>query len=160
VEHRLPIDLWRETATMTLYISVVELAELAALRGGSVNVTEDHLIELVWGTAAGLALAHWFAFVVVSHAAADGRIPRGDVYVGATQFAAAAAVSLVCSVAIVLSDGNLRAAGLAPALIIAASGFWVARASGRSRLLAFVVAVAVLLVGIGVAVVKSNLVGH
>jgi hypothetical protein len=66
----------------------------------------------------------------------------------------------VCSIAIVLSDGNLRAAGLAPALIIAASGFWVARASGRSRLLALVVAVAVLVVGIGVAVVKSNLVGH
>jgi hypothetical protein len=154
------LEIWRETGTMVLYISVVELAELAALRAANVGVSEDQLIELVWGTAAGLALAHWFAFVLVTDAVRRGRIRRDDLYLGAAQFIAAAAVSLLCSIAIVWSDGSARAAAVVPAIIIAVSGYWISRASGRSQAGAFLVAAIVLAVGLTVAIVKSNLVGH
>jgi hypothetical protein len=154
------VEIWRETGTMVLYISVVELAELAALRAADVHASESQLLELVWGTAAGLALAHWFAFVLVTDAVRRGGIRRDDVYLGAAQFTAAAAVSLLCSVAIVWSGGSARAAAIVPAIIIAVSGYWVSRASGRSQASALVVAGIVLAVGLLVAVVKSNLVSH
>jgi hypothetical protein len=160
IERSQTVEVWREVGTMVLYISVVELAELAALRAANVHVSEDQLIELIWGTAAGLALAHWFAFVLVTDAVRRGRIGRDDVLLGIGQFFAAGAVSLLCSVAIVGSGGSARAAAIVPALIIGASGYWVARAAGRSRATALLIGAMVLTVGMLVAVIKSNLLGH
>ncbi len=145
---------------MTLYISIVELAEMAALRGGDVHIQETALLELVWGTAVGLSLAHWFAFGVVARGVGGGRIGRQDARIGVAQVAAAGAVSLLCSVPIVLSDGNLRAAAVVPAVFIGASGYWAARAAGRARGPALVAAAVVLASGLVVALVKSNLIGH
>src|SRR4051794_15120396 len=55
-------ELLREAATMVLYVSVIEIAELAALpesRSGHGVVTGPagaELLAIVWGTALGLAL--------------------------------------------------------------------------------------------------------
>src|SRR4051794_3274387 len=61
-------EVLREAVTMGLYVSVVLIAELAAipethLAGGRVTgPVGGQLLALVWGTAVGLAVAHWFAF--------------------------------------------------------------------------------------------------
>ena len=53
---------------MVLYVSVVEIAELAALpeahfaNGRVTGPVGAQLLAIVWGTAVGLAIAHWFAF--------------------------------------------------------------------------------------------------
>jgi hypothetical protein len=151
-------ELCRETAEMGLYIAIVELAEMAALRGGGYRVDEARLLELVWGTATGLALAHWFAFRLVARGAGHGRVSRQDAWIGAAQFGAAALVSVLCTIMILVFGGSLRAAATAPALVIAASGFWVARASGRSYYAAVLIAVVVLGLGLIVALVKSSMV--
>ena len=59
--------LFREAAVMGLYVAIVLLAAVVALpdHGGSGRVLEDDhppLLEIIWGSAIGLALAHWFAF--------------------------------------------------------------------------------------------------
>ena len=59
---------WRDATAMTLYVSIVLLAELAALPAGDEAGGTVHgpvgweLIAIIWGTTVGLALAHWFAF--------------------------------------------------------------------------------------------------
>ena len=50
-------ELWREATIMVLYVSVVEIAELAALpeahygNGVVVGPTDGALLSIVWGTA-------------------------------------------------------------------------------------------------------------
>ena len=67
-------EIWREAATMVLYVSVVEIAELAALpeshftNGVVSGPVGAGLLAIVWGTAIGLALAHWFAFRIAARA--------------------------------------------------------------------------------------------
>src|SRR3954462_2681580 len=52
----------REALTMALYVSITLLATLTAVP------SDAHLNELaiIWGTTIGLALAHWFAFVLAA----------------------------------------------------------------------------------------------
>src|SRR5262249_58459742 len=71
-EHR--VELIREATVMILYVSVVEIADLAALpeahyvHGRVTGPTGGYMLAIVWGTAIGLALAHWFAFRVAAPA--------------------------------------------------------------------------------------------
>lgn len=86
---------------MVLYVSVVEIAELAALPEGhfahgrvtgSVGV---QLLAIVWGTAIGLALAHWFAFRIAAPAFRGDRPTRHDTRIGLVQLGGAALVAAV-----------------------------------------------------------------
>ena len=71
-DHR--THLVREAATMVLYVSVVEIAELAAIpedhfaHGRVTGPVGGALLAIVWGTAVGLAIAHWFAFRIAAPA--------------------------------------------------------------------------------------------
>src|SRR5690349_2656754 len=89
--HEEPGELVREAATMVLYVSVVEIAELAALPeshfgGGRVTgPVGAQLLAIVWGTAVGLALAHWFAFRVAAPAFRGDSPTRRDTRIGLAQ---------------------------------------------------------------------------
>jgi hypothetical protein len=153
---------------MVLYVSVVEIAELAALpesRSGHGVVTGPagtELLAIVWGTALGLALAHWFAFGVAAHGFRGDRPTGHDVRVGLVQVGAAIAVAAVSSLPVLLlSRAEARdTTGDVPAVIIGALGYVLARAAGNSRLAAAFLAVTALALGVLVALVKTRLAAH
>src|SRR3954451_20857263 len=161
-------ELLREAATMVLYVSVIEIAELAALpesRSGHGLVTGPvgaELLAIVWGTALGLALAHWFAFGIAAHGFRGDRPTGHDVRVGLVQLSAAVVVAAVSSLPVLfLSRAGARdTTGDVPALIIGALGYFLARAAGNSRLVAAFLGIPALALGVLVALVKSRLAAH
>ena len=84
-------EIFREAVTMVLYVSVVEIAELAALpeshfsNGQVTGAVGGQLLAIVWGTAVGLAIAHWFAFRLAAPAFRGHRPTRLDTYIGLGQ---------------------------------------------------------------------------
>ena len=64
-------EIWREAAVMVLYVSVVEIAELAAIpedhlsQGRVTGPVGGALLAILWGTAVGLALGMLVALVKV-----------------------------------------------------------------------------------------------
>jgi hypothetical protein len=89
----------REAATLVLYASVVEIAELASLperhfsHGVVTGPVGIQLLAIIWGTAIGLAIAHWFAFGVVAPAF-SGQPTRIDTRIGIAQLGGAVLVPL------------------------------------------------------------------
>lgn len=157
-------ELRQEAVHTALYVSIVILGTLAALpeEAGSTSTSGVHgdgLLALVWGTALGLALAHWFAFRLA------GRVSlgiRAAMDVGLAQLAGAALVAALCTVPILLfPDSNeVRRTAYAPALVIGVTGYLAARQGGRSRVGGAIVGLAELAAGIAVALVKNFLLGH
>jgi hypothetical protein len=78
----------REATTMVLYVSVVEIAELAALPeshladGQVTGAVGAELLGIVWGTAVGLALANWFAFHLAARAFRGDHVTGLDTRIG------------------------------------------------------------------------------
>jgi len=161
-------EIWREATTMVLYVSVVEIAELASLpeshfaNGRVTGAVGGQLLEIVWGTAVGLALAHWFAFRLAAPAFRGERPTRLDTQIGLAQVAAAAAVAAVSSLPVFfLSDVRAQeTVGDVPALLIGIVGYLVARSTGRGRLAAVFYGITALALGVLVALVKSALAAH
>ena len=151
---------------MALYISIVLLATFVALpsetNDGLAGVHGIGLIGLIWGTALGLALAHWFAFRVTASAFSQGHVSDKDGRIGTSQIVAAAAVATLCSVPVLIFDeqSDVGAVTWVPALIVGLAGFIVARESNRSRLQAVIVGGIVMVLGLAVAAVKNFLLGH
>lgn len=154
-------ELRREGATMALYVSVVLLAELAALPAE--HFPEGWgIVALIWGTTLGLALAHWFAFTVASSALTDGKVVRQDMEVGAAGVVGALAVALVATVPELLlaTRDAERVLLFVPAAFIGFGGFLVARAGDRSVRRSLLWALGFVFVGIVVASLKLWLGGH
>lgn len=169
------VEVWREAVTMVLYVSIVILAALAALPAGEDAIHGDGhtptdldgvhglaLAGLVWGTALGLALAHWFAFRLTAHGFGRGAVSRTDVRIGLAQLAGAAVVALACTLPIVLfgDDRDVQATSAVPALIIGAAGYLASRAAGRSSARSTLTGVVVLVLGLLVVAIKNVLSGH
>jgi hypothetical protein len=166
VEHR--AHLVREAATMVLYVSVVEIAELAAIpedhfaHGRVTGPVGGALLAVVWGTAVGLAIAHWFAFRVAAPAFRGQTPTRLDAQIGLAQLAGAMFVAAISSLPVLLLN-DVRAqetTGDVPAAIIGVIGYFIARASGRSHLQAVFYGITALALGIVVALVKVKLAAH
>jgi hypothetical protein len=161
-------ELLREATVMILYVSVVEIAELAALpehhftTGRVTGAVGGHLLAIVWGTAVGLAIAHWFAFGLAAPAFRGERPSQFDLQVGLAQVGGAILVAALSSLpALFLS--NVRAqetTGDIPALLVGLVGYLVARQTGSSRLASVFYGITALVVGILVALVKSVLAAH
>jgi hypothetical protein len=158
----------REAVTMVLYVSVVEIAELAALpethlsNGHVTGPVGAQLLAIIWGTAVGLAIAHWFAFRLAASAFRGDRVTGLDTKVGLAQIGAAIFVAAVSSLPVLLLD-DVRAqefTGLVPAILIGIVGYLIARESGRNRVAAALYGGTALAVGILVATVKSALAAH
>ena len=161
-------EIFREAVTMVLYVSVVEIAELAAIpeshyAGGKVTgAVGGQLLSIVWGTALGLALAHWFAFRLAAPAFRGERPTRHDTYVGFAQVLGAMFVAAVSSLPVLLFS-DVRAqetTGDVPALLIGAVAYLVARHINKSRLTSLFYAVTALALGVLVALVKTELAAH
>jgi hypothetical protein len=161
-------EIFREAVTMILYVSVIEIAELAAL-------PEDHfaharvtgavggqLLALLWGTAVGLAIAHWFAFQFAAPLFRGERPSRLAAAVGLAQVAGAVLVAAVSSLPVlVLSDVRAQeTTGDVPAVLIGVVAYVVARITGRPRVVSLLYGVTALALGILVALVKSILAAH
>ncbi len=150
---------------MALYISIALLGALVALpdddRAMAPGPHGWALIGLIWGTTVGLALAHWFAFVVAARGMSGGR-RTADVELGLAQIAGAACVALLATLPILVTSdrSDQEAATLMPTLVIGLTGYAVARLAGRARVWSAVTGVALALAGIAVAIVKIELVGH
>jgi len=161
-------EIIREAVTMTLYVSVVDIAELAVLpaehrSGGHVDgPVGAELLAIIWGTAIGLAIAHWFAFRLAGRAFRGDRVTGLDTKVGLAQVGAAVFVALVSSVPVLLFDdvGAQIVTGWIPAVLIGGVGYLIARETGRSRWSAAVYGLTALALGLLVAGVKSALAGH
>jgi hypothetical protein len=158
----------REAATMVLYVSVIEIAELATLPEGHFShgvVTGPvgtQLLAILWGTAVGLAVAHWFAFGIAAHGFRGDRPTSHDIRIGLVQISAAAFVAAVSSLPVLLLS-DVRAqetTGDVPAVIIGAIGYAIARLTGKGRLASAFFGLAALALGVVVALVKTKLAAH
>jgi hypothetical protein len=153
---------------MVLYVSVVEIAELAALpesrssHGAVTGPAGAELLAIVWGTALGLALVHWFAFGVAAHGFRGDRPTGHDVRIGLVQVGAAIMVAAVSSLPVLfLSRANARdTTGDVPAVIIGALAYVLARVAGNSRVASAFLGITALALGVVVALVKSKLAAH
>ena len=94
---------------MVLYLSIVLLAELAALptghdgAGGAVRGPVGwELVAIVWGTTIGLALAHWFASRLPTQALRRGPLAGWDRLQALSELAGAAFVAAMASVPVLL----------------------------------------------------------
>lgn len=164
--HAESTELLREAFIMCLYISIAVLGALVALPDedlpGDPGPHGWPLAALIWGTALGLAIAHWFAFDVVARGFAGGRRVLADIELGAVQVAAAVVVAAVTSLPILVTSASddQEAATWVPTMIIALAGFLVARRAGRSRPRSLATAIVLALAGILVAVIKLEFSGH
>jgi len=164
-EHR--AEIMREATVMVLYVSVVEIAELAALpeshsahsASGPVGAA---LLGIVWGTAAGLALAHWFAFGLAAPAFRGERPTVLDVQIGLAQVAGALLVAAVSSVPVLVFSDTLaqETTGDVPALLVGLLGYLLSRHRGASRWAAVAYGLTALALGVLVATVKGLLSSH
>jgi len=161
-------ELWREFTTMVLYVSVIEIGELAALperhfaHGKVTGPVGGKLLAIVWGTAVGLALAHWFAFRLAAPAFRGDRVTSQDTRIGLAQAGAAIFVAALSSIPVVFfSDVRAQeATGDVPAVLIGVIGYLIARSTGKSRFTSVFYGITALTLGVLVAVVKSILAAH
>jgi hypothetical protein len=161
-------DLLTEATIMVLYVSVVEIAELAALpdshrpHGLVVGPSDLQLLAIVWGTALGLALAHLFAFGIAAPGIRGTRPTRHHLMVGLSQLVGAAFVAVISSLPVLLLNRNatLEIIGEVPAVIIGVIAYFIARATGRGRTSSVFFGITALALGVVVAIVKYTLTAH
>lgn len=155
---------------MALYLSIVLLAMFTALptddrlrnAQGQPVAHGFGLVALIWGTALGLALAHWFSFQLTARVFGGGKVTRKDVRSGTAQITAAVAVAALCTVPVLLADEtrDVQMATFVPAAIIGAAGYAVGRTGGKSRRWSLVVGGVAMFLGLTVAGIKNLLLGH
>ncbi len=166
--HRHRHELQREFAVMTLYVSIVLLATLSALPADygdpatSTGSSEPPLVVIVWSTSIGLALAHWFAFVVGAAGFRGGKLHRQEWELATAHVAAAVMVALSTTIPIVVTNqiSDVRAAAFAPAIFIGFAGYRVAKSADRSTGASLLAGAIGLVLGLAVAGVKAFLSGH
>jgi hypothetical protein len=161
-------ELFREATVMALYVSVVEIAELSAIPekhfsdGHVTGAVGGQLLGILWGTAVGLALAHFFAFKLAAPAFRGEQFTVHDTRVGVAQLAGAAVVAAVSSLPVLLLS-DVRAqetTGDVPAVIIGGIAYLVARRSGKAQPAALFYGITAAAVGVLVALVKTALAAH
>src|SRR3954449_6011863 len=161
-------EIFRETVTMVLYVSVVLIAELAAIPethfadGTVTGAVGGQLLAIVWGTAVGLALAHWFAFRLAAPAFRGERPTRHDTYIGMAQVAGAMFVAAVSSIPVLFFSDvrDQETTGDVPAVLIGVVGYLIARYTGKSRTASAFFGLTALALGVLVALVKTRLAAH
>jgi hypothetical protein len=160
--------LLHEATVMILYVSIVEIAELAALPeshfafGRVTGPTGARLLAIIWGTAVGLALAHWFAFGLAAPAFRGEHPGHLDTQIGLAGLAGAVFVAALSSLPVLLFS-DVRAqetTGDVPALLVGVIAYLVARHTGASRLMSVFYGGMALALGVLVALIKSLLAAH
>ena len=141
---------------MTLYVSIVLLAELVALPEGIVGW---ELVAIVWGTTIGLLIAHAFAFQVATHGMSGGWLRGEDRIEVLLELAGVALVAAVASVPVMLFGDSIQHSGVsfAVCVTIGAVAYFVERLNNRSRTSSLAFSSLALLVSLLVAAVKAVL---
>jgi hypothetical protein len=149
-----------EAFTMALYVSICLLAALGALT--DTVLTHGVVLELVWGTTIGLAVAHLFAFLLAGRLLEGERLAAATRRTAVAQLIGAGFVATVTTVVILIvpTSAELNAARYDLALIIGVVGYLVARRSSHSRFRALIFAVCVMIIGLAVVIVKQRTAGH
>ncbi len=94
----------RAVATMVLYVSVVLMGAIATIPAADLD--EDVKgAAVIWGSALGLALAHWFAFNASAHLFRGDGISRDELREGLWEAVAALGVAVVAIVPLLLAFG-------------------------------------------------------
>jgi len=145
---------------MAFYVAICVVAALTIVSDDGddgVNV-----IGIVWGTAIGLALAHWFAFRLSTRLVTSNTFGRRDAELGLAQLAGAASVAVLATIPILLvpADTELEATRIVLSLTIGLAGYIVARSGGASRIRSLIYGTAVLVIALVIAIVKNVLAGH
>lgn len=157
-EHFVRQELEREGVTMMLYVSLTLLAALVAIPSDEIPGSLE-TAALLWGGAAGIALAHWLAFDLGARLYRHEALDRLHRLGGPVSLAAALGVAGVTSVPILIAPDDVAAelATCVLAFILASAGFAIGRRDGQSvpRSLvggAIALLVAGLVVGVKIAV--------
>jgi hypothetical protein len=153
-------ELAREAVTMALYVSLTLLAALIAIPSDDVPGTVQ-TAALLWGGAAGLAVAHWLAFDIAARLYRSEHLDRLHRLGGPVALAAALAVAAVTSVPLLLAPDDIASetAICILAAILATAGFGVGRRSGAG-LLRSVAGGLIVLVVAGVVVALKIAIDH
>jgi hypothetical protein len=150
----------RAVATMVLYVSVVLMGAIATVP--SDDLDEDiEVAAVIWGSALGLALAHWFAFNASAHLFRGEGITGDELREGFWEASAALAVAVVATVPLLLLDDTTAAAVslIALAVVVTVVAYVASRHGGLSRGRALMRGAVTLVAAVIVAAVKIWL-GH
>lgn len=124
----------RAVATMVLYVSVVLMGAIATVPADDLD--EDvEVAAVIWGSALGLALAHWFAFNASAHLFRGEGINADELREGVWEALAALGVAVMATVPLLLLDDTLAAVVslLALAVVVTAVAYVASRHGGLSR---------------------------
>jgi hypothetical protein len=145
----------REVTTVAFYVSVTLAAELAA---ASSDESKTVLVGALWGTAIGLALAHWYAQTITA-AIARGSFHRSDAASGLREVGAAVGVALVLTVPFLLFPTSAALALSRWGVVVGTSliSLALARAAGAGWSRALVEALVVFAIGSAVIETKAAL---
>ena len=145
---------------MALYVCLVLAAEFVA--AGDQAGSERLAVEVIWGTALGLALAHVFAFNLAARLLIGGRLSPEVRTAAWAQLGAAAAVALVVTVPFILFplQTALRSSAFVVAALIGVAAFAASRGSGAGRTRALVDGLVALAIAVVVVSVKVGLSAH
>jgi hypothetical protein len=141
---------------MVLYVCLVLTAEFVA--AGNQATTELVAVEVIWGTAVGLALAHVFAFNLAAKLLIGGGLSPEIRAAAWAQLAAAAALALLVTIPFILFSLRpaLRVDAFLVAGLIGVAAYAASRSSGAGRKRSLVdglvaLGIAVLVVSVKVA---------
>jgi len=145
----------REVTTVAFYVSVTLAAELAA---ASSDDSKTILVAALWGTAVGLALAHWYAQTITA-AIARGAFERNDAAEGLREVGAAVVVAFILTLPFLVFATPTALAFARWGVVIGTSliALVLARAAGAGWGRAAIEAVVVLAIGVAVIQTKAAL---
>jgi hypothetical protein len=145
----------REVTTVAFYVSVTLAAELAA---ASSDDSKAILIGTLWGTAVGLALAHWYAQTITA-AIARGAFRRSDAVEGLREIGAAAGVAFVLTLPFLVFETPAALIVSRWGVVIGTSliALALARSAGARWTRAFVEAAIVFAIGVAIVETKAAL---
>jgi positive regulator of sigma E activity len=154
-------DLAKEASTMALYVAVTLLAIFVAYDESNEHEAVRAYV-IIWGTSAGLAVAHFYAFSVAARLVAQGAMEPRDVGRSVAQALGAALVAAIVSIPVIIfpETVELDVARLLLAAFVGATGFLVARLHRASFGRSAFSAVVTMMLGLAIAIVKNVLSGH
>ncbi len=150
----------RAVATMVLYVSVVLMGAIATVPAADLD--EDvEVAAVIWASALGLALAHWFAFNASAPLVRGEGITGDELREGFWEAAAAVGVAVVATVPLLLLEDTTAAAVslVALAAVVTVVAYVASRHGGLSRGRALLRGAVTLVAAVIVAALKINI-GH
>ncbi|MGE0027503.1 MAG: hypothetical protein AB7O78_11115 [Thermoleophilia bacterium] len=148
----------RAIATMVLYVSIVLMGAIATVP--SKDLDEDvEVAAVIWGSALGLALAHWFAFNASAHLFRGEGIAREDLREGIWEVFAALGVAVAATVPLLLFDDTTGASVsiIALAGVVTVVAYVASRHGGLSRGRALLRGGVTMVLAVIVAILKIRL---